>query len=642
MNVPKSTLVFLLPAILLPYPLTAEHGCTIRQITDAKDGGSFSPSLDGEAVAFESTADLIGSRSDINSAIFLFDGSELTQITDSTLGDSFDASLDALSVAFVSRTDQAGGKQDDNLAIFLFDGEAIRQITDSTTGDSAFPSLNEGAIAFESSADLTGENPDPRQQLFLFEGSSIRQITTSGQGISGPPSLDSGAIAFRSPADLTGRNPDNSFEILLFDSDGFQQVTESNPPRGAVRIFDPSLSRGSIAFASSDDLTGENPDGSGEVFLFDATSISQITDSIGRHSGSPSLHQGIIAFASEADLTGRNPDHNTEIFIYDGSRVHQITHTTHPDGSFSPSLSGSAVAFESRADLTGGNGDKNSEIFVATCPGLDLPPGPYLSSPEIPDFRFKVRITAGNQVIIGRQEAECIGETLCVSGALPGRSELFLRIIGPRPNGFLWTNLVRFTPSRVEMWAEQISSGTVNYYDLAALPREDAGLSGLVDKQAFPQGGSGAGALAGAAQPVLRARELTLWEADRPHRLAPSGTGLPGPLTFISPAFPDFRFTIRIFSGAEEQPVQLESDCIPETVCVSGAVPGRSELFLRIIGPRPNGHLWVNLVRFTTSRIEVEIEQLSTGDRNTYVLDPVPRESDELPGRVDKEAFLPQ
>ena len=78
-----------------------------------------------------------------------------------------------------------------------------------------------------------------------------------------------------------------------------------------------------------------------------------------------------------------------------------------------------------------------------------------------------------------------------------------------------------------------------------------------------------------------------------------------------------------------------------ETVCVGGAVPGRSELFLRVIGPRPNGFLWLNLVRFTPSRVEVEIEQLASGERKTYVLEQVPSQSDQLPGRLDRQAFSP-
>ena len=81
--------------------------------------------------------------------------------------------------------------------------------------------------------------------------------------------------------------------------------------------------------------------------------------------------------------------------------------------------------------------------------------------------------------------------------------------------------------------------------------------------------------------------------------------------------------------------------CLPETVCVSGAVPGRSEMFLRLIGPRPNGFLHVNLVRFTVSRVVVRIEQKATGVERTYELSVIRRPSTELTGLVDREAFVP-
>ena len=58
-------------------------------------------------------------------------------------------------------------------------------------------------------------------------------------------------------------------------------------------------------------------------------------------------------------------------------------------------------------------------------------------------------------------------------------------IIGPRPNGFLWVNLVRFTTSRVEVWVQKRSGGEIRYYDLPAIPGDSDDLSGLVDKQAF-------------------------------------------------------------------------------------------------------------------------------------------------------------
>jgi Fibronectin type III domain len=117
------------------------------------------------------------------------------------------------------------------------------------------------------------------------------------------------------------------------------------------------------------------------------------------------------------------------------------------------------------------------------------------------------------------------------------------------------------------------------------------------------------------------------------------GGGNDGYLT--SSAIPNFRFKVRIFNQATPTAGSKESDCIPETLCVSGAVAGRSEVFLRVIGPRPNGYLWPTIVRFTPSRVEVDVQQISTGITKTYVLPAVPPESDVLTGLQDRTGFLP-
>lgn len=117
--------------------------------------------------------------------------------------------------------------------------------------------------------------------------------------------------------------------------------------------------------------------------------------------------------------------------------------------------------------------------------------------------------------------------------------------------------------------------------------------------------------------------------------------GLEGWIT--DPQYPDFRFRVTITPN-EESPIQgrKEPSCQPEVVCVSGALPGRSEVFLRIIGPRPNGFLWPTIVRFTPSRVDVEIEQLSTGHSREYVLDTVPPgDVTDLSGLQDREGFVP-
>ncbi len=115
------------------------------------------------------------------------------------------------------------------------------------------------------------------------------------------------------------------------------------------------------------------------------------------------------------------------------------------------------------------------------------PPPPYptwLSSPDLPGFEAQVRITA-NQPIEGNREGDCIAETLCASGALSGRPEVFIKVIGPRPNGFLWVQLIRFTPSMVEVWLRQTSTRAVKYYRLSAVEPNAGVLSGLEDREAF-------------------------------------------------------------------------------------------------------------------------------------------------------------
>ena len=64
----------------------------------------------------------------------------------------------------------------------------------------------------------------------------------------------------------------------------------------------------------------------------------------------------IVAFASTEDLVGQNADRNSEIFLFDGSTLQQITHSQPDsvasrliDGNFQPSITGDGrtIAFSS-------------------------------------------------------------------------------------------------------------------------------------------------------------------------------------------------------------------------------------------------------------------------------------------------------
>ena len=110
---------------------------------------------------------------------------------------------------------------------------------------------------------------------------------------------------------------------------------------------------------------------------------------------------------------------------------------------------------------------------------------------------------------------------------------------------------------------------------------------------------------------------------------------------FTDPAFPGFRFNVEIGAEPTTRLGTREPFCLDETVCVSGAVPGRVELLLRIVGPKPNGYLWPTLFKASTARFQVWIEQLGTGKVQYYVLDGASPGSSELPGLFDREGFLP-
>jgi uncharacterized repeat protein (TIGR01451 family) len=138
-----------------------------------------------------------------------------------------------------------------------------------------------------------------------------------------------------------------------------------------------------VAFWSTADLTGNNRDGSIEIFVADsdATGVvtyTQVTSSTGSVLGgfnfSPSLDRAgrRLAFYTERDLTGGNQDGNFEIFLAEigtggAVTISQLTTTT-IGANILPSISadGARIAFASDRNLTSKNPDGNSEIVLAT------------------------------------------------------------------------------------------------------------------------------------------------------------------------------------------------------------------------------------------------------------------------------------
>ncbi|MDP6716581.1 MAG: hypothetical protein QF368_18420, partial [SAR202 cluster bacterium] len=337
----------------------------ITQITDAanRDSGAPAISADGSRIAFVSNADFTGENADGNKEIFLFNVASgvFTQVTRTTgsVNASPSISADGSLVALNSDRDLAGNNSDGNLEVFLFDvaSRLFTQVTKTSGGSNTSPKISADGthVVFESDRDLAGGNPGNNSALFLFDTSdgSFSQIatTTGATGFAQSINSDGTRVAFQSSANLIGKNPDGNIEIFLFDSATGQVVQATNTTGGVNETPSINASGTVIALISDRDLTGENSDGNREVFVFSTASgtSTQVTNSIGGRSVTPSISADgtRIAFVSDNDLAasevtqlGQNVDGNDEIFLLDTVRG-IVSQVTETTGgaNYAPSIS---------------------------------------------------------------------------------------------------------------------------------------------------------------------------------------------------------------------------------------------------------------------------------------------------------------
>jgi Tol biopolymer transport system component len=360
----------------------------IQQITDETAGVSSSSSInaDGTRIAFLSDANINGGNPEGNSEIWLANATTgiITQITDETAGISVSPSInaDGTRIAFQSDANINGGNPDGNREIYLFDTTTgiFTQITDETAGISVSPSINADGmrITFTSTADINGGNPEGNREVYLFNSTTgiITQITdeTAGGSLTSSINADGTRIAFDSSANINGGNPDGNREIYLFDTTTgiFTQITDETAGGSGLPSINADGTR--ITFNSSANINGGNPEGNIEIYLFDTTTgiITQITDETAGNSFASSINADgtRIAFNSSANINGGNPDGNDEIYLFDTTTgiFTQITDETAGNSTVSSiNTDGTRIAFQSRANINGGNPDGNDEIYLAVC-----------------------------------------------------------------------------------------------------------------------------------------------------------------------------------------------------------------------------------------------------------------------------------
>ncbi len=378
---------------LLPFQITDSIGDNVI----VKNGGwtwipiaNHQPVLsdDGNILAFVSSGDFTGNNSDLGNEIFVHtDSGGFEQVTDVATPVAFDhAGQPSLSrngrwLVFTSSADLTGGNPDWNREVFRVDrnNNAMTQITNTTSGEQGRPTItnNGRRIAFTTtSADLIGGfNSDGNQEVAVWNNGALRGFETTGCRNHTPMISQNNQgryIAFISNGDLDGDNADLNWEVFQWrweqGTGGMNQVTDSSAALGALNDAVCTSRTGDVlAFLSTADYTGQNADGSLEVFTWNRSSgaFTQVTVT-----SQLALHTMVamdddrehLVFERFNILSGSFEIHHVD--LDSGSSTLVVT-----GNSYLPSIgvSGSTpiVAFESTEDYVGQNGDGNSEIWKA-------------------------------------------------------------------------------------------------------------------------------------------------------------------------------------------------------------------------------------------------------------------------------------
>jgi ELWxxDGT repeat protein len=288
-----------------------------------------------------------------------------------------------------------------------------------------------------------------------------------------------GDLGYFQVAFETSDSPPSSAVGRIYRTDGTLEGTAEHLPE--VSGWTPTGAEDRLFF-----LFDERTHPPGNLWLAVTDEGDEVTLLV-RSASAPLTPAGRRVFLSVTSSTGLEP------WLSDGSPEGTV-----PLADIAPGVASSNPEDYTRVgDLlffTATNEELGRELWAVRLSDLpevfdpDPPYDAWIDSPLYPDFRFQVRITPSvGTTFQGREEDDCQPDTVCVSGALPGRSEAFLRILGPRGNGFYWPTVTRFTPSQVEVWIERVPTDTRRYYRLEAVPPGTDDLPGLQDRRGFPE-----------------------------------------------------------------------------------------------------------------------------------------------------------
>jgi Tol biopolymer transport system component len=297
---------------------------------------------------------------------------------------------DGVTIVFFSNYNNIFTNFDGNFEVFKirFDGVGgFQALTSSALSvGSLLPTVsgNGGRVAFYRLTGADAGNPDGSPELYTVTGTggTPRQLSSTSPLLIGSPDLspDGSRIVFTYTTDLLG-----DAELWRVQADGTDRVRVTAAALGSVSGPVIAADDRTIVYAADGNPLGANADGSTEIFRIDAdgTGLAQLTSDATENSSRPALASdgSRVAFDSTGNPTGGNPDGSSEIFAMnaDGTGLVQLTASPVPNPDSPPAsraaridASGTWIAFESNADLDGGNPDGSYEVWRVRSDGAFL------------------------------------------------------------------------------------------------------------------------------------------------------------------------------------------------------------------------------------------------------------------------------
>ncbi len=378
-----------------------EMQSTLRRVTTTSEEAiNLNPSIsgDGRLVAFESSADIAGTG--INDSFHAI-RADVSTIPPTFLQMSASrapapaVSQDGSRIAFASFDNPLGTNSDSNSEVFLYDGAKLTQIThtapdkatERTSEGNFLPSISDNGrfIAFSSNRNLTDQNDDASLEIYLFDSFEQRftQVTNASGAISFTDAKISGDGATIAYLKDSGSTPGASRDLIL------QHRSDAEPPL-SLATNAPKLAL-TYGRAISDDgkrvvWSAETDSNSTQVFLYDGRNhqTRQITN-LGTRLVDVPLHPTIsgdgsrIGFATRRPVSGvgTNSDGSVELYLYDipSDTFARITNTSANEATADVLSSlnddGSIIAFNFPRVLTGVlnvSFVNNSEIYLTSTP----------------------------------------------------------------------------------------------------------------------------------------------------------------------------------------------------------------------------------------------------------------------------------